>query len=83
MSVYETHLPLAFPHSYEVHTTFAGVAAGALLGGHSSFAVTADPKDAEHRILWLSDVSRIALLDVLRLSGYATREGHWRGAVPE
>ncbi len=81
MSVYLVHLPLAFPFSVEVSVPFAAVAAGALVMGHSSYAVTTDTTEPEHRILWLSEVSRVALLDLLTRAGYLTEPGHWRGAT--
>lgn len=63
MSIYDHHLPLAFPHCFEVPVETAItcsallVRSSSLCPNGSSFAITADSTKFGHRHLWLSAVS--------------------------
>lgn len=63
MSVYDAHLPLAFPHCFEVPVETAITCSALLVRSSSlcingsSYAITADSSRTGYRHLWLSAVS--------------------------
>lgn len=63
MSVYDAHLPLAFPHCFEVPVETAITCSALLVRSSSlcingsSYAITADANKFGYRHLWLSAVS--------------------------